>query len=183
MWIALFFYLYLEFLSWWSSLCLFQAKDLYLGSHFRIPFTWASWILGIRSKFQINLCVFYAIIPVLMYVFVCEFFFMSLDLCLMKCQNQLVFFFFLIIPLVLSCLDQLRFIECYKQIIVHCADYLFFYWVSVFKGSFFYLCQSSAWLVRKCWARDFLFHHSIEPKSVIGLVTSINLLLFFFFSP
>ena len=108
---------------------------------------------------------------------------MSLDLCLIKCQNQLVFFFFLIIPLVLSCLDQLRFIECYKQIIVHCADYLFFYWVSVFKGSFFYLCQSSAWLVRKCWARDFLFHHSIEPKSVIGLVTSINLLLFFFFSP
>lgn len=47
------------------------------------------------------------------------------------------FFFFLIIPLVLSCLDQLRFIECYKQIIVHCADDLFFYWVSVFKGSFF----------------------------------------------
>jgi len=138
MWIALF------FICIWNFLAdgLVPAKDLYLGSHFRIPFSWESWILGIRSKFQINLCVFYAIIPVSMYAF-CSWFFLheSGIVCLMKCHNRLDFFF---PPLVLFCLDQLRFIECYKQIIVHCADDLFFYWVSVFKASFFFLICAKA---------------------------------------
>lgn len=72
-------------------------------------------------------------------------------------------------------LDQLRFVECYTQIIVHC----FFYWVSVFSSLIYiYICQISVWLVRKCWTRDFLFHHSTEPNTRLSFLNKS----FFFFS-
>lgn len=173
MWIALFFYLF--FVFYFLSVCLVPAKDLYLGSHFRIPFTWGSWISGIRSKFQINMC------------FLCHHSCFNVCFCLWIFLHESGFYVFDEFSKSISfsfshhsscavLLDQLRFVECYTQIIVHC----FFYWVSVFSSLIYiYIFAKSLF----GWWENVeleIFFSTIRLSRIQDLVSSIS--LFFFFS-